>query len=145
MIDIKAMKEKKGFICKNINISNDNPNFSIQNIENNKLFSINGTNITNKINNNLNFNSNINNSSLISFKGSNIDSEIKNDDNRKIISSKNTDYLENKSNSEVILINNCKNYPKINKFNEFISKNKILKYEFTKGYISGFSAYTYQN
>jgi hypothetical protein len=143
--DIKAIKEKKGFICTNINISIDNPNFSIQNIENNKSFSINGTNLTNKINNNLNSNSNINNRSLISFKGSNIDSEIKNDDNRKIISSIYADYLENKSNSEVISNNNCKNDPKINKFNEFINKNKILKYEFTKGYISGFSAYTYQN
>ena len=139
--DIKDLKEKKNFICTNINISIDNPNISIQNIENNKCFSINGTNITNKINNN----SNINNPSLISFKGSNIDSEIKSDDNRKIISSIYADYLENKSNSEVISNNNCKNDPKINKFNEFINKNKILKYEFTKGYISGFSAYTYQN
>jgi hypothetical protein len=143
--DIKTLNEKKGFICTNINISIDNPNFSIKNIENNKSFSINGTNMTNKINNNLNSNSNINNPSLISFKGSNIDSEIQNDDNRKIISSIYADYLENKSNSEVISNNNCKNDPKINKFNEFINKNKILKYEFTKGYISGFSAYTYQN
>ena len=141
--DIKAIKEKNGFILTNINISidNPNPNFSIQNIENNKSFSINGTNI----NNNLNSNSNINNKSLISFKGSNLDSEIKSDENRKIISSIYADYLENKSNSEVISNNNCKNDPKINKFNEFINKNKILKYEFTKGYISGFSAYTYQN
>lgn len=149
--DIKALKEKKGLICTNINISIDNPNFSIQNIENNKSFSINGTNITNKINNNLNSNSNINNNSnlnnrsLISFKGSNLDSEIKDDDKGKIISSMYADYLENKSNSEAISNNNCINEPKINKFNEIISKNKILKYEFTKGYISGFSAYTYQN
>ena len=142
MKDINAIKEKKGFICTNINISIDNPNFSIQNIKNNKSFSINGTNL----NHNLNSNSNINNRSLISFKGSNLeDSEIKNDEKGKIISSIYADYLENKSNSEVISNNNCKNDPKINKFNEFINKNKILKYEFTKGYISGFSAYTYQN
>ena len=130
-------------ITTNINISIDNPNFSINNIENfNKTFSKNGTN---KINNNVKKESisDLPKPNLISFKGSNIESEYKESEN-KIISSIYADYLENKSNSE-ILSDNKKNETKLKKLNEYLEKNKILQYEYNKGIIAGFSAYTYQN
>ena len=144
-LSLKDLKDKGDInnIYTNINISIDNPNFSINNIENfNKTFSKNGTNTNN---NNMKKESicDIPNPTLISFKGSNIESEAKETEN-KIISSIYADYLENKSNSE-ILSENKKYEAKIKQLNEYIEKNKILQYEYNKGIIAGFSAYTYQN
>ena len=144
-LSINDLKEKGDInnICTNINISIDNPNFSINNIENlNKASSKNETNI---INNNIkNISSrDIRNPNLISFKGSNIESESQETKN-KIILSLYADYLENKSNSKIFSDN--KEYePKLKILNDYLDKNKILQYEYNKGIISGFSAYTYQN
>ena len=144
-LSLKDLKDKADInnICTNINISIDNPNFSINNIEN-KTSSIKGSSITNRINKNKESNTNVPNNTLISFKGSDIDSESKKKDNNKIISSIYADYLENKSNSEIIS-DNYKEGEKINLFNDHLTKNKILKYEYSEGCIAGFSAYTYQN
>ena len=147
-LSMREIKDKPDInnIYANINISIDNPNFSINNIENNnKTSSVYGTN---KLKNNItNKESSVdlNHPTFISFKGSNIDSESNNSDrDKKVIASIYADYLANKSNSE-ILSENVKNESKINAFNEYLEKNKILQYEYKKGCISGFSAYTYQN
>ena len=144
-LSLKDMKEKPDInnICTNINISIDNPNFSINNIENNNktssIYEVNEkNNAVNKESEDMK-----NNLTFISFKGSNIDSESKEKD-AKIISSIYADYLANKSNSD-IHSENYKYETKLKKFNECLEKNKILQYEFTRGCITGFSAYTYQN
>ena len=147
MRDIKARHDINN-IYANINISIDNPNFSINNIENNnKTSSVYGTNKLKKKINNKDSSVDLNNPTFISFKGSNIESDSNNsqeDKDRKVISSIYADYLANKSNSD-ILSENVRNESKIKIFNEYLEKNKILQYEYKKGCISGFSGYTYQN
>ena len=142
-LSLNDLKEKGDInnICTNINISIDNPNFSINNIENINQASPK----TNQLNSNIKKESScdIVNVNLISFKGSNIESESKDMDN-KIISSIYADYLENKSKSE-IFSENLKYDSKFKLLNEYLDKNKILQYEYNKGIISGISAYTYQN
>ena len=143
-LSIKDIKEKT--VYTNINISIDNPNFSINNIENNNNKNTNIIKNTIITNNKLSsFNEN-NNHTFISFKGSKIESQTSeiNSDKNKIISSMYADYLANKSNSEN-MSENVRNESKIQKLNECFDKNKILQYEFSKGNIAGFSAYTYQN
>lgn len=81
---------------------------------------------------------------LISFKGSHIESESKANIDNKLLSSIYADYLANKSNSEIITENE-KYESKFKILNEYLDKNKILQYEYNKGIISGFSAYTYHN
>ncbi len=146
-LSIKDLKEKTDInnIYTNINISIDNPNFSINNIENNNNKNNTNTNTNTNINNKSSINE-INNHTLISFKGSNIDSQSSetNTDNNKVISSMYADYLANKSSGE-IFSENMVHESKINKLNEFLDKNKILQYEYNKGCFAGFSAYTYQN
>ena len=150
-LSMRDIKDKPDInnIYANINISIDNPNFSINNIENNnKTSSIYDTNkLKNKINNR-DSSVDFNHPTFISFKGSNIESESNNSEKdkeeKKVISSIYADYLANKSNSE-ILSGNVRNESKIKIFDEYLDKNKILQYEFKKGCISGFSAYTYQN
>ena len=150
-LSIKDIKDKSDVhnIYTNINISIDNQNFSINNIENNnKTSSIYETNkITKNLNTNKESSYEVNNNTFISFKGSNIDSESHNDTNKKIISSIYADYLANKSNTSEILYKNMGNESKIKTLNDFLDKNKILQYEYeyNKGCIAGFSAYTYQN
>ena len=140
-LSIKDIKEKT--VYTNINISIDNPNFSINNIENNNnknTNTIKNTNTNNTNKNKSSFNDN-NNLTFISFKGSNIYSQSSetNSDNNKV--SMYADYLANKSNSEIL----SENVSKIHKLNDYLDKNKILQYEFSRGNLAGFSAYTYQN
>ena len=140
-LSLKDLKDKTDIntICANINISIDNPNFSINNIEN-KTSSIYEINDKNTI---INKELSEDNPNLISFKGSNIESNSK-DNQTKLISSIYADYLANKSNSE-IHSDNSKDESKLIMLNNYLEKNKILQYEFSKGCIAGFSAYTYQN
>ena len=139
-LSLKDIKDKTDIntICANINISIDNPNFSINNIENktSSIYEINDKN-------NVKVLSEDNNPNLISFKGSNIESNSK-DNQTRLISSIYADYLANKSNSEVHS-DNSSDESKLVMFNDYLEKNKILQYEFSKGCIAGFSAYTYQN
>ena len=74
-LSIKDLKEKTDInnIYTNINISIDNPNFSINNIENNNNKNNTNTNTNTNINNKSSINE-INNHTFISFKGSDIDS-----------------------------------------------------------------------
>ena len=146
-LSMKNIKDKGDInnICTNINISIDNANFSINNIENNnKTSSLYEENIknTNIIKNLSDDNKNQN---IISFKGSNIETESKGSNNNKIMSSIYQDYLANKSNSEIYSSGNIKNETKLREFTEYLEKNNILQYEYSKGCISGFSAYSYQN
>ena len=145
-LSIRDFKDKTtdiNNICTNINISIDNANFSINNIENNnKTSSMQEINVKNS-NIIKEPSENVNNQNIISFKGSNVETES-NANNNKILSSIYQDYLANKSNSE-IYSDNIKNESKLKKLNEYIDKNKILQYEYSKGCISGFSAYSYQN
>ena len=147
-LSIKDLKDKTDVnnIYTNINISIDNPNFSINNIENNNKTS--SAYEANKITKNLNNKDSsvgINNNTFISFKGSNIESETHKEINKKVSSSIYADYLANKSNTSEILYNDMGNESKLKILNDYLDKNKILQYEYNKGYIAGFSAYTYQN
>ena len=143
-LSIKDIKEKT--VYTNINISIDNPNFSIMNIENNNNNNTNIIKNTIITDNKQSSHNENNNHTFLSFKGSIIESQSSeiNSDKNKVISSIYADYLANKSNSEN-MSENVRNESKIKKLNEYFDKNKILQYEFSKGNIAGFSAYTYQN
>ena len=143
MQDIKD-KNDVNVNCTNINISIVNPNFSINNFEQRHSSS--------NINNNK-INVNIFNNSLLSFNDNN--DKIENDkdlkqmnlekDKAQILTSIYKDYIENKSQDESFSFNFGDDSLK-SKFKSYLNKNKIVQYEYkTKGIISGFSAYMYQN
>ena len=143
MHDIKD-KNDVNVNCTNINISIVNPNFSINNFEQRHSSS--------NINNNK-INVNIFNNSLLSFNDNN--DKIENDkdlkqmnlekDKAQILTSIYKDYIENKSQDESFSFNFGDDSLK-SKFKSYLNKNKIVQYEYkTKGIISGFSAYMYQN
>ena len=143
MHDIKD-KNDVNVNCTNINISIVNPNFSINNFEQRHSSS--------NINNNK-INVNIFNNSLLSFNDNN--DKIENDkdlkqmnlekDKAQILTSIYKDYIENKSKDESFSFNFGDDSLK-SKFKSYLNKNKIVQYEYkTKGIISGFSAYMYQN
>ena len=139
--DIKDKNDYNGNFT-NINISIVNPNFSINNFENNNS----GTNRTNK-----SINPNLGNNTLVSFKeGANniqVDEKSisKNEGRTKLVNSIYKDYLDNKSNEETFS-ENFKDERKKNMFKEYLNKNRIMQYEYkTKSNISGFSAYMYLN
>ena len=143
MQDIKN-KNDVNVNCTNINISIVNPNFSINNFEQRHSSS--------NINNNK-INVNIFNNSLLSFNDNN--DKIENDkdlkqmnlekDKAQILTSIYKDYIENKSQDESFSFNFGDDSLK-SKFKSYLNKNKIVQYEYkTKGIISGFSAYMYQN
>ena len=143
-ISMQNIKDKNdvNVNCTNINISIVNPNFSINNFESrNSASNIN----TNKIN------VNIINNSLLSFNDNNDKiernvSKIKSErEKAQILTSIYKDYLENKSQDESFSFNFGDETMK-KKFKNYLNKNKIVQHEFkTKGIISGFSAYMYQN
>ena len=96
---------------------------------------------------------NIFNNSLLSFNDNN--DKIENDkdlkqmnlekDKAQILTSIYKDYIENKSQDESFSFNFGDDSLK-SKFKSYLNKNKIVQYEYkTKGIISGFSAYMYQN
>ena len=143
MQDIKD-KNDVNVNCTNINISIVNPNFSINNFE--------PRHSSSNINNNK-INVNIFNNSLLSFNDNN--DKIENDkdlkqmnlekDKAQILTSIYKDYIENKSQDESFSFNFGDDSLK-SKFKSYLNKNKIVQYEYkTKGIISGFSAYMYQN
>ena len=145
-ISMQDIKDKKdvNVNCTNINISIVNPNFSINNFEQRHSSS--------NINNNK-INVNIFNNSLLSFNDNN--DKIENDkdlkqmnlekDKAQILTSIYKDYIENKSQDESFSFNFGDDSLK-SKFKSYLNKNKIVQYEYkTKGIISGFSAYMYQN
>ena len=143
MQDIKD-KNDVNVNCTNINISIVNPNFSINNFE--------PRHSSSNINNNK-INVNIINNSLLSFNDNN--DKIENDkdlkqmnlekDKAQILTSIYKDYIENKSQDESFSFNFGDDSLK-SKFKSYLNKNKIVQYEYkTKGIISGFSAYMYQN
>ena len=143
MQDIKN-KNDVNVNCTNINISIVNPNFSINNFE--------PRHSSSNINNNK-INVNIFNNSLLSFNDNN--DKIENDkdlkqmnlekDKAQILTSIYKDYIENKSQDESFSFNFGDDSLK-SKFKSYLNKNKIVQYEYkTKGIISGFSAYMYQN
>ena len=143
MQDIKD-KNDVNVNCTNINISIVNPNFSINNFEQRHSSS--------NINNNK-INVNIFNNTLLSFNDNN--DKIENDkdlkqmnlekDKAQILTSIYKDYIENKSQDESFSFNFGDDSLK-SKFKIYLNKNKIVQYEYkTKGIISGFSAYMYQN
>ena len=145
-ISMQNIKDKNdvNVNCTNINISIVNPNFSINNFEPRNS-------ATNLHNNKINVN--IINNSLLSFNDNNDKIEIEKNvskikserEKAQIITSIYKDYLENKSQEESFSFNFGDETLK-KKFKNYLTKNKIVQHEFkTKGIISGFSAYMYQN
>ena len=145
-ISMQNIKDKNdvNVNCTNINISIVNPNFSINNFESRNS-------ATNLHNNKINVN--IINNSLLSFNDNNDKIEIEKNvskvkserEKAQIITSIYKDYLENKSQEESFSFNFGDETLK-KKFKNYLTKNKIVQHEFkTKGIISGFSAYMYQN
>ena len=145
-ISMQGIKDKNdvNVNCTNINISIVNPNFSINNFE--------PRHSSSNINNNK-INVNIFNNTLLSFNDNN--DKIENDkdlkqmnlekDKAQILTSIYKDYIENKSQDESFSFNFGDDSLK-SKFKSYLNKNKIVQYEYkTKGIISGFSAYMYQN
>ena len=145
-ISMQGIKDKNdvNVNCTNINISIVNPNFSINNFE--------PRHSSSNINNNK-INVNIFNNSLLSFNDNNDKIENNKDlkqmnlekDKAQILTSIYKDYIENKSQDESFSFNFGDDSLK-SKFKSYLNKNKIVQYEYkTKGIISGFSAYMYQN